>query len=139
MNYNIIVWRVKAEQKKCLFFLKRSLFFPDEEKKPVFYKNKPIKHRKLLMKSKIIEPSNTTGNQKGGLRNEKKSKQFYYVGSPYIFMTWLRWTCKCACRNRYECLTEIKNFCTLCRSGETDSGLCNQQSSGEIPKCNVRN
>ena len=26
MNYNIIVWRVKAEQKKCLFFLKRSLF-----------------------------------------------------------------------------------------------------------------
>ena len=71
MNYNIIVWRVKAEQKKCLFFLKRSLFFPDEEKKPVFYKNKPIKHRKLSMKSKIIETSNTTGNQKGGLRNEK--------------------------------------------------------------------
>ena len=38
MNYNIIVWRVKAEQKKCLFFLKRSLFFPDEEKKPVLQK-----------------------------------------------------------------------------------------------------
>ena len=103
MNYNIIVWRVKAEQKKCLFFLKRSLFFPDEEKKPVFYKNKPIKHRKLSMKSKIIETSNTTGNQKGGLRNEKKSNQFYDVGSPYIVWTWLLRTCKCACRNGYEC------------------------------------
>lgn len=39
------------------------------------------------MKSKIIEPSNTTGNQKGGLRNEKKSNQFYDVGSPYIVRT----------------------------------------------------
>ena len=55
------------------------------------------------MKSKIIETSNTTGNQKGGLRNEKKSNQFYDVGSPYIVWTWLLWTCKCACRNRYEC------------------------------------
>ena len=103
MNYNIIVWRVKAEQKKCLFFLKRSLFFPDEKKKPVFFKNKPIKHRKLSMKSKIIETSNTTGNQKGGLRNEKKSNQFYDVGSPYNVWTWLLWTCQCACRNGYEC------------------------------------
>lgn len=56
MNYNIIVWRVKAEQKKCLFFLKRSLFFPDEEKKPVFYKNKPIKFISMAKWHTIAEP-----------------------------------------------------------------------------------
>lgn len=48
MNYNIIVWRVKAEQKKCLFFLKRSLFFPDEKKKPVFFQKQTYKTQEIV-------------------------------------------------------------------------------------------